>query len=339
MADKQSVSPNPAPATPVPEKGKGTFVPLIFGGAVACALGFFGAQIDTIEERLGLGGTSELEALVARQSDQISAQSAEIDALSGRVAAAEAIEIPQIPEVDLSGVTSSLEAQVAALDALAARVSELEKRPLTENVSTDAIEAYEAELQRLQASVEVQRDEIEGLIDEARLSEATAAEQAQRAAARAAMSQIITAVDAGVPFASALAELQNTGDVTIPSALSQTAAEGVPTLASLQDAFPQSARAALAAVRTDPTGGSVAGFFQRQLGVRSVTPREGSDPDAVLSRAEAALRDARLGDVLAELTELPDDARAQMSDWITRAETRHAASLAADELMTALATN
>ena len=236
-------------------------------------------------------------------------------------------------------MTGAIADQAGVIDALAARLSEIEKRPMTEGLSEEAVAAYEAELQRLQASVESQRSEIEGLLDEARLSETAAAEQARIALARAAMSQIITSVESGAPFADALADLRANGDADVPAILAEAAQAGVPTLASLRETFPANARSALAAVRAGSTGGSVTGFLQRQLGVRSVEPREGNDPDAILSRAESAVRDARLGDALAELSELPEPARAAMADWIALAETRHAALVAADDLMTALATN
>lgn len=340
MAEENSVSADTAPAEPKPTqpapKQNETFVPLIFGGAVACALGFFGGQIDAIEQRLGLGGESELVALVETQVDALDNQAAQIAALTERLAAAEAIEVP---EIDLSGVNGAIETQADTVAQLAARIAEMEKRPMTEGVSEAAIAAYESELQGLQASVEAQRNEIESLLDEARLSENSAAAQARVALARAAMSQIITAVNSGAPYADALADLQANGDAEIPEALIANAQDGVPTLAALREAFPSNARAALSAVRSGTTGGSVAGFLQKQLGVRSVEPRDGSDPDAILSRAEAAIRDGQIGDALAEINGLPEAARAAMADWTASAETRHAATVAADDLMTALATN
>ncbi len=340
MAEENRVSEDTAPAAQPttqahPAKNE-TFLPLIFGGAVACALGFFAGQIDAIEQRLGLGEDSELAMRVDSQAEALDTQAEHIAALTTRLEAAEEIEIP---EVDLSAVTSAIEGQTVTIEALAARLSELEKRPMTEGLSEEAVAAYEAELQRLQASVETQRSEIEALLDEARMSEDAAEEQARIALARAAMSQIITAVESGAPFSDALADLQANGEADVPAILAETAEAGVPTLANLRETFPENARAALAAVRAGSSGGSVTGFLQKQLGVRSVAPREGNDPDAVLSRAEAAVRDARLGDALAELSELPEPARAAMADWIALAETRHAALVAADDLMTALATN
>ena len=69
-------------------------------------------------------------------------------------------------------------------------------------------------------------------------------------------------------------------------------------------------------------------FLAAQTGARSLTPREGTDPDAILSRAEFALSEGRLADALAEVTTLPDPIRAPFSDWIARAEARLAVTAA-----------
>ncbi len=399
MAEETSASDNNTTSAPVradaQQGGKGTFVPLIFGGAVACALGFFGGQIDAVEERLGFGDSDD-SALVEQldaQAATISEQSTAIEALTTRLE-----EVANAtPEIDLSAITGAIEeqstglteqsdalatqadalaAQTSALADLASRVEDVEKRPMTEGLSEEAIAAYEAELERLQGSVteqqaemqsvigaqqtemqtviaaqqaelqaviDAQRAEIETLIADAKTSETSAAAQAQAALARAAMSQIITAVESGAPYADALAELRAAGGTEVPDALAATAESGVPTLTTLQTEFPAAARAALAAARSedssDESGGGLGSFLQKQLGARSVTPRDGDDPDAVLSRTEAAVREGRLGDALGEVASLPEGAKAALSDWLALAETRHAASEASNQLMSALAAN
>jgi hypothetical protein len=77
-------------------------------------------------------------------------------------------------------------------------------------------------------------------------------------------------------------------------------------------------------------------FLRHQLDVRSVEPREGDDPDAILSRAEAALRDSRLTDALAEIATLPEAAQAPMGAWIAAAEGRVAALSALQALVETL---
>ena len=89
--------------------GETTVVPLVFGGAIACVLGFFGGQIDSVEARLGLNGHDDLVELVDRQAETLDKQAATIEALTSRLDGVEAIELP---EVDLSSV-SMLDVTVA----------------------------------------------------------------------------------------------------------------------------------------------------------------------------------------------------------------------------------
>ena len=65
---------------------------------------------------------------------------------------------------------------------------------------------------------------------------------------------------------------------------------------------------------------------------RSLEPREGSDSDAVLSRMEAAAREGRLGDALAEAEGLPEAAKAPLQGWLDAVKARQVATLAAEAL-------
>ena len=153
------------------------------------------------------------------------------------------------------------------------------------------------------------------------------------------MTRLLGALNSGAPYASILADLASAG-VAIPEALNASAGEGVATLASLADAFPASARAALSLARDEQgSGGGIGGFLQRQLGARSVAPREGSDPDAILSRAEAAVAGGDLSEALKEIATLPEAAGAAMQGWVDRATIRLAALQAADQLAQSLNTN
>jgi hypothetical protein len=145
------------------------------------------------------------------------------------------------------------------------------------------------------------------------------------------------ALDTGQAYTAAVAMLQGSD---VPAALSDHAATGLPTLANLQGSFPAAARAALdAALRANPGEtwtDRVGTFLRSQTGARSVTPREGNDPDAVLSRAEAALATGDLDTALQEISALPDEAKAAMTDWTNLAEQRRAAAAAIETLATTL---
>ncbi len=81
----------------------------------------------------------------------------------------------------------------------------------------------------------------------------------------------------------------------------------------------------------------MATFLRTQSGVRSLEPREGTDPDAVLSRAEAALHNADIAAALTELQGLPPEGQGAMADWVARANQRMAAAEAAAALAATLA--
>lgn len=108
--------------------------------------------------------------------------------------------------------------------------------------------------------------------------------------------------------------------------LADHAAAGLPTIASLRDSFPAAARDGLEAALRANMGESwtdrVSNFLRSQTGLRSLTPREGDDPDAVLSRAEAALEAGDVAGALAELERLPDAAKPALADWTASARVR-----------------
>jgi hypothetical protein len=135
-------------------------------------------------------------------------------------------------------------------------------------------------------------------------------------------------VETGAPFATAVAALTAAG-VAVPEALATQAEGGVPTLAALRATFPDAARAALDdSLRAEAGGGTwdrLGAFLRSQTGARSLTPREGGDPDAILSRAEAAVQAGDLSAALAELSALPEAGKAALADWTARAGARVAA--------------
>ena len=139
------------------------------------------------------------------------------------------------------------------------------------------------------------------------------------------------ALDTGAPYASA------TSMADLPPVLADHAETGLPSLTALKASFPDAARLALEAALRADMGGTwaerVTNFLRNQTGARSLTPREGNDPDAILSRAEAALNAADLPRALTEIQSLPPEAQTALQDWTTNAALRQSAL----EAMTALA--
>jgi hypothetical protein len=333
----EAETPAPAPVTKTEQVTirQGGFWSMLLGGVVAAGIGVIAAPYVLPDHPLS--PTAE-RIDPATLQDRIAAQEAALGDLRSTV---EGIEPAAEPAPDLSGELGDLRNTLTDLaeqvSSIESRVAELEDRPAPEtggsDVSAEQIEELRAALSAQRDTLDAQRAEIDALKGEAEAEEAAARDSARATLRRAALTRVMTALDSGDEFTAALADLRDTG-AEVPAALSDVAESGVPTRAELIESFPEAARAALAAVRSADGGAasSVGGFFKNQLGIRSLEPREGDDPDAVLSRAEAALRDGRLGDALAEIETLPEGARAELSDWAAEAERRHAALSAANTL-------
>ena len=318
----------PPPVTPVaePEKRGSVFWPMLFGGIIAGGIGFAVAEYDLLEQ----AGLRPADTSQSNLSDTIAAQEARIKALE---------ETDPAPAPTDDAALQEVQALVAEL---ATRVDDLGNRPAAEAPAPVDTSAFEEELAALQSSVETQRDEIQRLLDNALSVEEATAQAAQAATLQSALGRIVSAVTTGQPFEAEIADLKANGIQDVPPALADTAATGVVTAANLQDRFPDAARASLAAARAaspDVDGGGIGGFFKQQLGARSVAPRDGDDPDAILSRAEAAMRDGRLADALAEVKALPPEAQEPLSEWLSDAQARHDAQDAVQTLTQRLTAN
>lgn len=352
----------------VPEQGieriiekRGGFGPALVGGVLAAGLGFFAARSDILDPILpaafqssdnaetiaalksGLGENSDKISVLAQDVSaivvpdqsplvaQLESHSAELNTLSGLLAA-------------LKTESQKTSETVLALDA---RLTDLEKRPISDGVSDSAIKAYERELAAMQESMATQRAEVEALISnaqaleaEARALEAQAAASAQDAINQTTVTRLLAALNTGSPYAELIAQLSAAG-VDVPAVLSSSASDGIATLSALQASFPDVARDALAVARSDAATKErgIGAFLQRQLGARSVEPKDGNDPDAILSRAEAALTKGDLSGALAEVSQLPDASQAVLADWTSRAGTRMSVVQAAEALALSLKTN
>ena len=322
------------------EKPSSGFLPIAMGGVLAAAVGFaaasylgsqgilFGNNSDEAVAELQVKLEEQSNLLQALQSNQAEISDVANAARDGVLSAAEA-------DARAASLSERVEDLGAKLVTLEGRLIEAEKRPMTEGLSSTAIEAYEREVEQLRALVSEQLAEAEGL-------KAHSTRTAQETLAQAALTRVFSALDSGVPYRGALTELAGATGAAIPEALASHADTGVPTNMALADQFPDYARAALADARKQEkgdNGSSLGHFLKTHLGARSTEPKEGDDADAILSRAEAALREGRLADSLTELTALPDTSQAVMADWRALAETRLAATQAVDTLAQSLNSN
>ena len=347
---------DPPPAVPRRRGGAGTFLGLLLGGVAAAALGFGLARY--LPNGWPMPDVTALQAEIEAQKATIADLQQKLASLPAPAAAdisgdlealrtefaAKLAELPP-PAQDESAAVTALQSGLASLDA---RLAAVEKQPVGEAgaASSTAVAAFERELQALRQQVEAQGNagsamtaDLQTAMSDAKAELASAAEAAKQVASEAqasaqaarndlALGRVSVALEAGGSFSSALDDLRAAG-LTIPDALSADAAGGVPTVVDLQRTFPDAAREALAAALRADAGSTwserVGAFLRTQAGIRSLTPREGDDPDAILSRAEAALAGGDVAATLAGIASLPEPAQAAMAAWVAEATKRQAA--------------
>lgn len=365
ISDEASATPDDAdmadavPVVPLEPESPGRksgFIPMVIGGIIAGGIGYGAATYlpAVLNADEGVDPIAPIAELQNNQAAQIDLLNAQVEQLLARPAAPDLSSDVEGIAGDVSRIDGVLEGVSETTTALAARIDEIEKRPLTEGASPQAVEAYERELNALREAINVQRAQIEKVAADAAAQieaakaeaaslEASAEEVSQNGIARAAVGRVLAALESGGTYGAALGELQSVSDAEIPAVLVDNAERGIATLARLNAAYPDAARAALAASRQSDGPGegenAVSAFFKSQLGVRSTTPQAGNSADAILSRVEGAVTDGRLTDAIAEISALSDAAQAPLSDWVNTAQTRIDALAAADALSTSLSTN
>ncbi|WP_284165229.1 hypothetical protein [Frigidibacter sp. SD6-1] len=321
----ETVEPEPQAKPPEPQAEaapqaprRPRFWPLALGGAVAAALGA-GGTIAVLRANPGLMPPPSTAGLEQRLSDQDKRLSDLASKLAAAPADAPAATIDVQPLID--PLTARLDQLESALADLQARLAAVESRPVaapgeTSAATSEAVaaaKAAEAEAARLRQEAEV---------------------IARKAAIGSALGQIDAGLESGAALAPSLKALSDLG-IAIPEALAAVD-QGAPTLAALRDSFPAAARDALslslAALPKGSTWDRVSAFLRSQTGARSLSPRAGDDPDAILSRAEAALGAGDLMAAVAEISALPEAGQARMSEWVGLATRRSEALKAAATL-------
>lgn len=225
---------------------------------------------------------------------------------------------------DLRAMQSALAQLRGQVEQQERQIAELAARPSTDpetaQLLSDLTQQAEEARETIAATAAQAEERIAAAESEAaRLQEETQS-VGQRARILAATAGLHAALDSGGSLAGGIAELQAAG-VTLPAALSAD----VPSLPTLQQGFDAAARDALdASRRAGQENGdaldAIGNFLRVQTGARSVEPRDGTDPDAVLSRAGDAVRRGDISVALAELSALPDAGQQAMANWISGAQ-------------------
>ncbi len=337
------------PNQPVPQPAQRSqffgFLGFMFAGLLVALASFGGAQYSSGNWPFKRTET-DFEARLAAQSNEISALNAVIASYDDTTALQDLqaqIDSMRTIVTDLAALQVEIEqlsgVQNETIDRVAALEEELTSQSSVNPASTAEITRYSTALRQAQTQISEQKKALaDQKADLAELSTAVEMMQLETKSAthqsltHGTISQVIAALESGAPFAFAIAGLQGFENLLSP-ALVAAAPYGVPTADVLARAFPEQSRTALIAARTTGTpqvSGSnrVGDFLRSQLGMRSITPRAGNDPDAVLSRAEAAIRAGQVSNALSALTALPESAQTSMAEWIEQAELRQAAQLA-----------
>lgn len=296
-----------------PKPAAGGWTGSVLGGVIAATVGFGLAQF--VPNGWPLQDTSALHAALADQQSQTAALQAEIT----KIAAQPAVAAPDQTLSDrLTALESAKPTDLAPLKQqladLEARIIALESLPIGTSATPEMQATQKAAADKLLEQAKVAADQIT----------AEAQAKAKAAEAQAALGQLQAALESGDPYSTALPVLTNA-----PAILTDNATVGLPTLSSLQTAFPTAARAALEAALRANMGESwsdrVTNFLRTQTGARSLTAHEGNDPDAILSRAEAALGSGDVAKALTEISALPPESQAALADWQALATKRQSA--------------
>jgi hypothetical protein len=354
-------------AAPAAEKKSGGVMGRVVGGALAAAIGFGAAQIYPDGWPIG-GVNDEIAEQIAAQNSTIQALQTTIAGLETQLGGAATTDALAtlgvgVSEVDarVSTLSSQLSEQIAAQATQNAQIAEqigiLTKRPIAENTDEATAAAVAAfgqdvagfgdQVAALRLEAERRVEEMSVLINDTAAKEAAAAAAAQSAADAAriavearAVVDVRAALETGTPFSDSLAVISS---VDVPDALMATMEAGAPTRLDLSKALPPLARSALTASLKDTVGEDMGGRFQTfvrtQLGARSLAPRDGDDPDAVLSRVEAAIASDNLELAIETVSSLPQSGQDILAPWVAQVQMRLDALVAADMLADSLTSN
>ena len=270
-----------------------------------------------------------LEQALAQQADRLAALDERVAGLSTQPQPAPSPSTAGLDQPSQAGPAAdpaalgSLQAALADLrgqvEAHENRFAELGAQPAIDPDALAEVQSLSGRLAQVQQEVEAAAQSAEQRLAEAQAEADRVREQTEQIARRASVATIAAglqaALESGGSLQGGIAELQAAG-VELPAAISAD----LPSLPYLQRDFDDAARAGLhAALREDAAGedtlGAIGNFLRVQTGARSVEPREGGDPDAVLSRAAAQVRGGDIQAALAEIETLPPAGQDAMSAW------------------------
>lgn len=239
---------------------------------------------------------------VARIGQRIEAQKAESDRLG------QTLRVLQEETGQLQGTVTSLKGDLDARLKSAAKPADVSAAiaPLTAKIAS-----------------------LEGSVQKVVSSEDTRRSNAERVVLSLELANLKRVVERGQPFAAELAEVKKAASGRLDLGLLDSVKDkGVATVAELARDF-RSVANRITDAAAEPSEGSVVDRLlagaRSMVRVRKVGhAADDGSVEAIVGRIDQALKDGRLGDAIAQAKSLPASIVAQASDWLARAEARHA---------------
>lgn len=311
------------------ERKSSGILPLVVAGFICAGLGF-GAAILSQPSNPIWPVHPDMAQFRDETTGQITGIDTRLNALAGRLIDVDQRPVGDVFQSDLDELTTGFDQRfleiASQLENFDKRLAALEKSTIESAIPDELVAQYQDEVKRLKETLEAQRESLQQFMSETAETANEVTQRAKDTVARGILAQIRAAIDAGGPFDSAIKEFDEQVGEVLPNQLRSLAEEGVQTYQELRDSFAEAARSALNAARDELNESEgfagIGNYLRKQFQARSVKPKAGDDADAVLSRAEQALRENDLNGALNELDALPDAARDQMQPWIDQARER-----------------
>ena len=199
--------------------------------------------------------------------------------------------------------------------------SSLNEQPTISNVDEISIIKNTNVLRELEKRLQLLSADIESRVSSSEKESNRIKKLEEETAFKVKLLEIRDRVQKGMPFEDLIINFLDNSKLT--KELKKIAPIGVTPLAELKSVFPQLARNSLQAIHKNTlevdTKKRLISLLKEKLGARSLVPREGSEPDAILSRVEALIKENRLEDALKQLNSLPTPGIKILSEWIEQA--------------------
>ena len=197
----------------------------------------------------------------------------------------------------------------------------INEQPTISNVDEISIIKNTNVLRKLEKRLQLLSADIESRVSSSEKESNRIKKLEEETAFKVKLLEIRDRVQKGMPFEDLIINFLDNSKLT--KELKKIAPIGVTPLAELKSVFPQLARNSLQAIHKNTlevdTKKRLISLLKEKLGARSLVPREGSEPDAILSRVEALIKENRLEDALKQLNSLPTPGIKILSEWIEQA--------------------